>query len=840
MSWQQCIAEVEAAAGRALTEQEMSLLAVEVEHAANLARQSKRPYAEALAEGVKNVQDRIKTVAAISRRNAIWNLRRRVVNEQYIMDTWGHDPAKGLQATDVGVQSARRGARRSAAAEQEQLADYYTGGFMADVEKTGFVREFASGEFDLQIRQAAAELAKEAPDLSRFQPEVVALARALDKWNEAARLDANNAGAWIGKLDGYVVKQTHDTYKIRGVSMDEWRAEMLNRLDLERSFGDADNVIDALNEMYTSFAAGVHVQAPKGGPTPLKGFGNLGRSLSHERVLHFKTPADEHAYFTRFGIGANLAESMLHGLTRMARNTGLMRVWGPNAAANREAVINAVMRRLKQAQDPKALRKFESAIKTGEHNFAHISGASHVVGNHMIAQVAQGVRVVETTAKLGGAVLSAASDIPLYASEMKYQGRGFLTGMAEAIGGLLRGKTTAEQRELGAMLGVFMDHMRGSVAGRFNAEDGLPAVGSKLTMRFFKMNGLQWWTDRLRLTASLAMSHMLARVRNTNWQALNPDLQRVLGLYNIDEGKWAIMGRAGAKALDGRDYLVPEAIRDIPDEAFHGYLTGRGEKPTRSAVGRLKAEMESDLRSYFIDRANTANILPDARTKAFLLRGSRPGTAEGEFWRFVAQFKAFPVAVLQKVVGREIYGRGSDTLAQALRNGNGEMAGLAQLLVWNTLFGYGAKAAKDAVRGRTPRVPRDAESALKIVIASMVQGGALGIYGDFLFGEMQTRGGHSVVGTLAGPTANTLEDLWDLKNRLWNGEPAAGRAFRVAMNHTPFLNLFYTRMALDYLFLYRVSETLSPGYLRRMERNLKNYTDQRYFVPPSTVVPYGG
>jgi hypothetical protein len=205
----------------------------------------------------------------------------------------------------------------------------------------------------------------------------------------------------------------------------------------------------------------------------------------------------------------------------------------------------------------------------------------------------------------------------------------------------------------------------------------------------------------------------------------------------------------------------------------------------------------------------------------------------------VAQFKAFPVAVLQKVVGRELYATGHDSALSALKDKN-VLGNLAQLIVWNIIFGYGSMAAKDMVKGKTPRYPTDAASAAKVLTAAMVQGGALGIYGDFMFGELKTRAGHSIIGTALGPTANTIEDLNDLKSRLWNGEPAAGKAFQVAMNHTPFLNLFYTRMALDYLILYRISETLSPGYLRRMEKNAKKYNDQRYFVPPSTVIPHGG
>jgi hypothetical protein len=45
-----------------------------------------------------------------------------------------------------------------------------------------------------------------------------------------------------------------------------------------------------------------------------------------------------------------------------------------------------------------------------------------------------------------------------------------------------------------------------------------------------------------------------------------------------------------------------------------------------------------------------------------------------------------------------------------------------------------------------------------------------------------------------------------------------------AINNTPFVNLFYTRPALDYLFLNALREATSPGFLKRQERRrFKDY-----------------
>ena len=54
------------------------------------------------------------------------------------------------------------------------------------------------------------------------------------------------------------------------------------------------------------------------------------------------------------------------------------------------------------------------------------------------------------------------------------------------------------------------------------------------------------------------------------------------------------------------------------------------------------------------------------------------------------------------------------------------------------------------------------------------------------------------------------------------------------------MNLFYTRIALDYLFLYQIQEALSPGFLRRFERTVEKQNNQKFLVRPSAAVPRGG
>jgi hypothetical protein len=308
--------------------------------------------------------------------------------------------------------------------------------------------------------------------------------------------------------------------------------------------------------------------------------------------------------------------------------------------------------------------------------------------------------------------------------------------------------------------------------------------------------------------AADAMSHRLALNKGLAYSEIDPDLQRTLSLSGILEKEWDTIRATPSKLADGREYVTPEGIAD--------------------------RETADKLRSYILDRTDYAVITPDQRTLAIMRRGTRPGTVEGELLRFVGQFKSFGIAFTQKALGREIYGHGADSFREALRNGHGEMLGLANLIVWTTLFGYGSMVAKDLIKGRTPRDPLSA----KTWAAAMTQGGGAGIYGDFLLGETNRFGG-GLLETLAGPTLGTINDVYDLKVRLQQGleegkkPDVASTAFRDVINNAPFMNLFYTRAALDYLILNRISEFLNPGSLKRMQKRIEDQNHQTFLVKPT-------
>lgn len=400
------------------------------------------------------------------------------------------------------------------------------------------------------------------------------------------------------------------------------------------------------------------------------------------------------------------------------------------------------------------------------------------------------------------------------------------------------------------------------VSGRAKKlREGLGTAQKKLGERIGKLEGtagdelkaLQASMSKLEERLDFAEGFWLQRVDRT--QTVGFYGKRPLRDAGIDEGK----AREAAKALRaearqiGRDVATAKKSlnKDFIDTwtrrqddlvEFADRIESRiKERAERSAaeLGELEPRIERiledtredvavKLQTLLSDRMNYAIVSPDARARVVTTWGQQRGTAAGEIARAVMQFKAFGVGFTQRVVGREIFGYGARRVRDVRAQ---EMLGMAQLIASTTAFGYLAMAAKDLTKGKELRSPED----WKTWAAAMQQGGGFGIYGDFLFGEA-SRFGNSPVETLTGPTLGKAADIWDIVQSAKAGEDPSAKAFRFAINNTPFMNLFYTRLALDYMVFWQIQEYLNPGYLRRMERRTKQENDQEYLLRPSDAV----
>ncbi len=797
---------------------------------------------QALRKTVAEEGDRVLVEAAAKKRALALQAGARLKAVDYVLTTWAGKEEQGLSSLLVGSNTLRRSARNSVDAQQVQLTGYYVGGLLADIQALGDAHYhlFRKGVMDDAV--ARALWAVDNPEAGPFSgpKEAADVAAVIHKWQEKARADANISGAWIGKLPGYIVRQSHNRARLRQDGFEAWRAflekgengkplldwEKIQGGDLATEEQRREFLAAAYNHIVYGREGQQQQQPETLGKRPAV-IGSAAARLSRERVLHFADADAWSAYNRQYGY-SNLREAVLHGLTVNAQATALMRALGPVPSHNFEMLLRDVRNALYARGDMAGVERLDnkSTLRRLHNQLKEVDGSINYEGSPTLAGVGRMVRTWQNMTKLGKVLMSSFGDMPLFSSEMAYQGHGFFSGLLGGIQGLLRGRGSAEQQRIVSQLGVFFDGMTADVTARFSGDE-LPGRMTRMQNLFFKLNGLQWWTDTWRTSAALMMSHDLALERELPWEGLTRQRRRLLGMYGIDAERWDIMRQGGTRAADGRDYLTPDGLEDVGDEVLSAYLQRRGQEATPGRLARLRLDLQSQLRAYFRDRIDFAVLNPDAKTRSIARQGQAAGTPVGEALRFVMQFKSYPIAYMQKVMGREFIGRADEGYGAAFLN-------FARLVLATTLFGYGSMVAKELLAGKTPRTPDDPASFAKTAMAAAAQGGGLGIYGDFLFGEANRLGGGFAV-TLAGPTASTLNDLHGIYTRVRDGDSVAQAALRFGLNSVPGNNLWWFRTAFDYAIGYAMFESLRPGFFIRTRRRVERENNQTFWMRPLGV-----
>ena len=123
---------------------------------------------------------------------------------------------------------------------------------------------------------------------------------------------------------------------------------------------------------------------------------------------------------------------------------------------------------------------------------------------------------------------------------------------------------------------------------------------------------------------------------------------------------------------------------------------------------------------------------------------------------------------------------------------------------------------------------------------AFAQGGGLGFAGDILLGD--TTDARSPLDSfsrlLLGPTFGSAADLYELTKGNVD-EAIAGKdthigaeAFRFARGHAPLVNLWFAKTALDQAGLHALQESMSPGYLSRIQSKARRDWGQDFYLPP--------
>ena len=747
-----------------------------------------------------------KIIAARRRNNALRNatIHAKIIN--HVRTTEGN-PFEVLRGLLVG--DAKRHNMLSIDAQSRTVIADLTGHLMVGLEKQGLLEQAKTGVFDKEVHIA-------------LHP----------KEGEKVNVSEN-----ASKIANYITRQSHDSKLMSDAGFEKWRDDITPLLD-DSTYKDLKPRTDGKNEqeeflkeVYASLVSGIHkksdgeytINGKKDPITAFTGQANLAKSLSQSRVLHFKDGEASFQYSEKYN-RRNLFETLVDGLTHDGRSIALMENLGTNPRMMLERILEDI------SKDNKLSIGAEFQRSMAMKEFAQLDNSLNAVGisngvffGADFASVASGFRMIQEMAYLGQATVSSITDVASKAAMLSSNTeRGFFNNFGRALGDIFEGFNGPERKEFALRLLVGVEGMTGNVLSRHGPDDFGPGVISKMHTLFFKLNGMRYWNHAQKVGVARILAFDGAASVKKPWKNVDGSFKAMLQRYGISEQEVKLFKNVDMKAKDGKEYLFPDLAEDIPTSALDPYITEKTGNLDVTDNMRAKArdELRTKIGSVYTDGADTAIPTPGAKERAIMNLGLKKGTVAGEAIRMVMMLKGFPITMLTKGLTRQYHTSG--------------FMGVTKMIAGMSAMGYVAMSAKDILKGKEPKTifNDDYMKSAKVVTASMIQGGGMGIFGDFMFGEFN-RYGQSFTKTLAGPGFGTADDITSLFAKFVRGENAAKDAVKFAMRNTPYANLFYTRAAADYMVLHGLMETMDSGYLSRMEKRYKKDYDQEYYFPPS-------
>lgn len=532
----------------------------------------------------------------------------------------------------------------------------------------------------------------------------------------------------------------------------------------------------------------------------------LGNARSERRAFEW-TNADAYLGFNeRFGAGdAGLFDLLVNHIDGMARDIALLERLGPNPAASARAAID-----LARKASAGGGMWADLKIHHLESLWHHVSGAASTPVSETLARYGGNTRAILSSAQLGSATLSAVTDFGTLRQTAAWNGLSVVGMMREYTGQM--NPANAADRLLAVRMALGADSWArtGQAAMRMTMEEMGNTLPNRMADTVMRASLLAPHTQALKNAFGMEFMGALGEAAGRTFGDLDPPIRQTMERYGIGAWEWERIRTAGLFDDRGVKFIMPEQ------------MTRTGDRADLNAAVRL-LEMVNTERGFAV-------LEPGAAERAIMLGKTQAGTPWGEFARFVMQYKSFPVTMITR------HGMRGASLGAA-----GFGAYMASFGVTMTLLGAFTMQMKQIAYGRDPRDMND----WRFWGAAAAQGGAIGIYGDFLNGSL-TRADRSFAMTMLGPGFGLVDDLMKLTGANITATVAGrdahfGREMaQFVRRNTPGTSLWYGRLALDRLMWDRLQMLSDPDYaqaFRRTEDRALRENNQRFWWGPGDAAP---
>lgn len=600
------------------------------------------------------------------------------------------------------------------------------------------------------------------------------------QWEDAANMIKslrNKAGARIGKLEDWIMPQSHDSRKIFKAKYKTWSKDIKKLLDIERIEKEQGGKIDDILETaYGNITRKKTVKAPKGTGAKVIKRGE------ESRVLHFKDGDSILKYNEMYG-NPDIYSTMDAHIRAQTNEIAGLQLFGSNPELGVEKL-----------QELAGLGDWETAIKSGSINVA----LGKTDGDNMIkfldywmGTISGTFRSIAIGSKLGTATVSSLADISNMVIGAGYRGLSSVRMLGKGLDTLLQEAvsigTTAENVKIASRIGVVSEFASASLANSRFAETGA-GWAQKSAEVVIRSSGLGAYTNSMKTAFGLEFAGSMAE--NFGKKFDDVPFKGMFDEYGITPDEWDIIRKSETYKVKGAEFFDNNKLYDL-DEGL-GYKVN---------------EMITNEMNAFV-------ISPTSRTRGFTTWGRKKGTPMGETARNIMLFKSFPIAITMMHMNR--LGKIDGAL--------GKTAYVGAVLGANTIMGTITLWAYDIVTGTTPR-EADPTERWQIIPEAITKAGALGIFGDIFSGVEESRYGHSFAETLLGVPATTLDDIIKTGGELvradMDAEDKVGAIYHRAKTYIPGQNLWYTRALIEQSVGDFFGKMLDPKHEERKRKQEK-------------------
>ena len=640
----------------------------------------------------------------------------------------------------------------------------------------------------------------------------------------------NAAGGALKKRKDWNLPQSMNAAKLVRAGFDDWAEFHRTNLAWDRMRWPDGSPIkssereDVLRNIYDTLKTGGAIKID---PGKFNGRGSaVGDALDNHRFMVYRDADAWLQMHGRYGDGS-VFDVMVNHLESTAHKVALVQTFGSNPAHMKDTIRALALKQAAKkdaaAKDPSKKRtatsKAEASLKnTFEPMWELATRDNPMDPDSLSGNLITSIGNILTSAQLGSASLLAIPGdfVTTVATRMANK-----MGSFEGIGMYVRALATdrAYQRSISTQSGFVFDEVVSAVysAHRFTGLGTYgPAITKRVSETVMRASLLSGHTKAARWASQSEFMGLLARNVDTAFEEL--PFAEMMGRYGIDAAQWDAFRKNVQpwSPRSGVTFLRP--------------------------IDLLKLELadKSDLYRRFQGMIfeESRRMVPESTLEAAaMLKGStRPDTLVGALMHSFAMYKNFPVSMMM------IYGR----LAMTLPTNTGRLAFVSGLATGMTLVGALGTQMREISRGRDP-LPMDSPSFWG---KALLSGGALSIWGDFLFQGVNDfgRGPQDVA---AGPVVGFAGDTMQLlAGDVFKWVDAVGsleqqdfeatlpqRAVQYIKRYTPGTNLWWARLAFERFAFDALEDLADPRASQkrraRIKRQRKDFGNE-YFSPPGS------